>query len=83
MLRARGTAQERLLSLCQARGERKPMKLVNQHFAECSFCGCKYPPQWQPIVHKGKKYCSNKCVHFFESNMTNEVRVAANDKHVK
>lgn len=40
------------------------MKLVDQHFAECSFCGCKYPPQWQPIMHQGKPYCSMKCVHF-------------------
>jgi hypothetical protein len=50
------------------------MKLINQHFDECSFCGCKYPPQWQPIMHNGKRYCSNKCIHFDELNLIDEDR---------
>jgi len=48
------------------------MKLINQHFEECSFCGCKYPPQWQPIIHNGKRYCSAKCIHFDEMNLVDE-----------
>jgi hypothetical protein len=40
------------------------MILVDQHFRECSFCGRKFPPQWQPLVREGRLYCSEKCVHF-------------------
>jgi hypothetical protein len=40
------------------------MILVNQHFRECSFCGRKFPPHWEPLERNGRMYCSEKCVHF-------------------
>jgi hypothetical protein len=65
------------------RTARNPMKLINQHFAECSFCGCKYPPQWVPIVYKGNKYCSEKCVYFFDKNLTDETPADMNKHKIK
>jgi hypothetical protein len=42
------------------------MILVDQHFRECSFCGRSFPPQWQPLTHHGRLYCSEKCIRFEE-----------------
>jgi hypothetical protein len=37
---------------------------VNQHFRECSFCGRKFPPEWEPLRWENRLYCSEKCVRF-------------------
>jgi hypothetical protein len=56
------------------------MKIVDQHFPECSFCGCKYPAQWKPIIHDGKPYCSVKCIHFASLNLISEAAEEARAK---